>query len=164
MGMTSRPGGATPLCTQLNEVYNKVYADANELRERGQRVVVVIATDGESTDGDLAKVLKKFERLPVWIVIRLCTDEDKIVKYYNDIDGKLELEMDVLDDLEGEAKEVCSHNPWLAYGQPLHRAREFGIHNRLFDILDERAFSSIEFKEFCELLLDVELPHPDIDF
>jgi len=34
---------------------------------------------------------------------------------------------------------VQAHNGWLVYGPPLHRAREFGLHNKLFDLLDEQA-------------------------
>ena len=61
----------------------------------------VIATDGESTDGNLADAMKPLEELPVWVVIRLCTDEDSVVEYWNNIDSQLELDMDVLDDLNG---------------------------------------------------------------
>lgn len=34
-------------------------------------------------------------------MVRLCTDEDRIVEYWNNIDAQLEVDMDVLDDLSG---------------------------------------------------------------
>ena len=35
--------------------------------------------------------MKPLESLPVMVVIRLCTDEDEIVQYWNAIDEKLEV-------------------------------------------------------------------------
>lgn len=112
--------------------------EAPRLRAKGQRCTVVIASDGEASDGSVEQALRPLLHLPVWVVIRLCTDEDKIVEYWNGIDAELELEMDVLDDLCGEAGEVAEHNPWLTYGTPLHRVREWGTSRKVVDMLDEK--------------------------
>jgi len=89
----------------------------------------------------------------------------QVVQYWNKVDEELELDLDVLDDLKGEAKEVCSFSPWLNYGMPLHRLREWGCMNKLFDLLDEKALSHSEMRELLVLLLGEEdLPHPQVDF
>ena len=126
------PSGGTPLCTHINQIAREISSHANQLRACGQRACLIIATDGESSDGDVAAAL------PVWVVIRLCTNEDRIVEYWNGIDEQLELNMDVLDDHRGEAKEIHKANPWLVYGEPLHRMREFGVSIKELDILDEK--------------------------
>ena len=66
------------------------------------------------------KALGSLAGLPVSTVIRLCTDDDEVVNFYNSLDENLELNMDVLDDFVGEAKEIHSKNKWLTYGLPLH--------------------------------------------
>ena len=38
------------------------------------------------------------------LVIRLCTSEDAVVKYWNNIDSQLEIDVDVLDDQAGVYK------------------------------------------------------------
>ena len=50
--------------------------------------------------------MRPLELLPVWVVIRLCTDEDKMVNYWNGIDNEIELNMDVIDDPLGESEEI----------------------------------------------------------
>jgi len=72
--------------------------------------------------------MRPLKHLPVWIVVRLCTNQADIADYWSAIDKQLELNMEVLDDFQGEAREIHKRNPWLTYGEPLHRLREFGVH------------------------------------
>ena len=132
------PSGGTPLCYHIAEIVERVRSVEHVLRRLGQRAVVVIATDGEPSDGDMARAMKALERLPVWVVVRLCTDNSDVTEFWNQVDADLELDLDVLDDLAGEAAEVAGHNPWLTYAQPMHRLREFGVPLRELDLLDER--------------------------
>jgi len=144
-----------------------IASQAHELRSAGQRAVLVIASDGAATDGDVAQAMRPLQSLPVWVVVRLCTDDESVVNYWNEIDADLELDMDVLDDLSSEAAEVCAHSPWLNYGPPLHRLREWGCGNKLFDIIDEKRLSPAEMKDLISFVLGgaaAELPHPELDW
>lgn len=91
-----------------------------------------------------------------------------MVNFYNSLDEQLELSLEVLDDFIGEAQEVYAANPWLNYALPLHRCREMGFHDRLFDILDERRFTKDELRDFCILLfglVDLDgMPDPEEDW
>ena len=49
-------------------------------------------------------------------------------------------------------REIRAVNPWLTYGQPLHLAREFGLHDKLYDILDEQPLLASQAKQLIERL------------
>ena len=99
-------------------------------------------------------------------MIRLCTDEQAVKDFYNSLDTQLEISVEVLDDYMGEAGEVYKQNPWITYALPLHRCRELGYHDRLFDLIDERPLTAGEARAFCSLVLGIdenELPDPGAD-
>jgi len=174
----AQPRGCTPLTKRIVEIKHEVSAMASQLQENGQRVAIIIATDGLPTGKsgcggaaqrrDFVESLRGLEGLPVWVVIRLCTDDDDVVSFYNDLDSALELSIEVLDDFVGEAEEVYNENPWLNYALPLHRLREMGYHDRVFDMLDERKLSKSELRDFCAILFGLDsldgVPDPSLDW
>jgi hypothetical protein len=158
-----KPFGSTPLASHLVEIGQRIAAMQSKMRKKGLEAVVIIATDGlptspegvtsQAISDEFIHALQTLQSLPVWIVIRLCTDEQAVVDFYNQLDSVLELPIEVLDDFFNEAKEIHEHNKWLNYAMPLHRCREVGYQQRIFDLLDERPLNKDEVKEFCALLL-----------
>jgi hypothetical protein len=136
--LSESPGGGTPLCFHIRQIIESIRGMEQQLRASRQMACVIIATDGESSDGDIAVAMAPLKNLPVWVVIRLCTNDERVVQYWNNIDSQLELDMDVLDDFGSEAEEMRAQNKWMTYGLPIHRLREFGIHIKEFDLLDEK--------------------------
>jgi len=173
-----KPTGKTPLTSHVLNLQKEIKEMANDLNAKGQKVVIVLATDGLPLDNDSSSfeearikfvdAMRSLEGLPVWIVIRLCTDEDHIVSFYNDLDDNLELSLEVLDDYDAEAKEIYEHNKWLNYTLALHRTRELGFHDRVFDLIDERALTKGELRTFFSLLFGEGafdgVPDPSIDW
>ena len=173
--MHAQPMGCTPLVQCIQEIRDRIRTLAPQLQ--GQKVAVVLATDGlpanpngkytEFVKQQFIETLRELEELPVWVVVRLCTDEEDVVEFWNNLDSQLELSLEVLDDYAAEAKEVYKFNKWLTYGLPLHRMREMGFHHRIFDLMDERRLSKDELREFCRILFGRgmdEAPDPEADW
>jgi hypothetical protein len=156
------PGGVTPLVGHVREIRQNVVALESQLRREGTKVAIILATDGIPTDnvgnsnktvkGEFVEALRSLEGLPVWVVVRLCTDDPDVVEFWNGLDGQLELSLEVLDDFCSEAQEIYAHNKWLNYALPLHRCREMGFHHQLFDLLDERSLAKDELRDFFRIL------------
>jgi len=162
------PNGGTPLCLHISEVVAQITALAPQLRANNQKAALIIATDGEASDGDIASAMAPLRNLPVWVVIRLCTDEERVLKYWNEVDSQLEVDIEVLDDFESEAREVAKLNDWFTYCEPIHRIREFGVLVKEIDLIDEAPLSTDQMRSVVALLLTAgpasEIPHPDLDW
>lgn len=174
------PRGPTPLADRLREIHARIERELTQLSCVGHRVVLVIATDGLPTGtygldstNEKAKVALLLRRmlvdLPLHIVIRLTTDSEEVVEYYNKLDEELELPLEVIDDIESEAQEIADQgNRWLTYSPLIHTMREGGTFVKLFDLLDERRLTPVESLVLARLLLQSEaeehLPHDASDF
>ena len=159
-----QPAGQTPLCEHVTCVVTAIEMMAPALRAQGKKAAVIIATDGESTDGNMTEALKPLRKLPVWVVLRLCTNEKTVQDYWNNIDMELELEMDVIDDLVEDAEQIYKVNRWLNYGDELHRLREFGASFKEMDLIDESSLGSEQMSSMLNTLWSAKLPHPEVDW
>jgi len=163
-----------PLSSCLRSLSRGLIKHGPDIAARGAHVTLVICTQGRPTDSvgkSDRHVLAKFgdelsalSKLPVRIIVRLCTDNEKVRDMYNTIDLESDC-VDVLDDFWGESLEVYLHNPWLTYTMGLHRLRESGLAPKLMDELDTRPLCLDEIHQLCKLLFIGEdsgfnLPHP----
>lgn len=159
------PNGTTPLTQAVMQVVTMVQPHATRLHADGQAVAVLLCTDGMPDDQrTFIESMKMLQKLPVWVVVRLCTDDDSVVEFWNDLDRSLEAPLEVLDDVRGEADEVAKLNPWLTYAPPLHMARLFGLPEKLFDALDEAPLVPSQIKRFISIMFGLsDLPEPELE-
>lgn len=144
-----RPKLMTPLVRHVNEVVEQITAMAPALRAAGQRVKLIICSDGEASDGNLTTAMRPLRHLPVWIVLRLCTSNDTVAQYWATLDSELELNMDVIQTLLTEANQIHALNPWLNYSEPFHRLRETGLAFKEADLLDELKLTTEQIMNIC---------------
>ena len=161
------PGGGTPLCRHVNDIVNYIKFHEQKLRADGQLVSVIICTDGKCNDGEIIPAMRPLKNLPCMVVIRLCTNEDQIVEYWNNVEKDLEMELDIIDDFFGEGEGVHENNPWINYGLPLQRLREFGVKVKELDMIDERKLTTQQMQKYLSILFNCNLsdvPSPDFDW
>lgn len=161
----TQPKGVTPLTQSLQKIRNRILPEAREIARKGQKVVLVIATDGLPSDARgcsdqramtlFGQELRRMStELPIHQVVRLCTNDTRVAEFYSSLDGELEVDLEVIDDMQGEAAEIRAvGNRWLVYSPVIHRLREGGTFLKVLDLLDERRLEPVEVLLVCQLLL-----------
>merc|ERR1719174_2355727 len=77
----SRPGGGTPLTESLDYLRRRLHTSKEELLQGSRKVMLTIATDGvpSGSRDSFVQVIRRIAReLPLYIVIRLCTDDPSV--------------------------------------------------------------------------------------
>jgi len=152
----SGPWGTTPLTECLQHLRHRLRSSAPELQQKGAKVMLILVTDGvpNGTRAAFAASIRELaSQLPVHVVVRLCTNDDSVNDFYDKVDKEVELSLDILDDFQGEAKNIRQYNPWLTYPKILHTVREAGTCSKLLDSIDERPLTPMEVGVCAQLLI-----------
>ena len=78
--LRSTPTGQTPICAKVRYVVSRLKGMKADLRKAAKVALVILLTDGESTDGDAAEAMKPLEALPCKVIIRVCTTETAVTE------------------------------------------------------------------------------------
>jgi len=164
-----KPRGLTPIAERLRRIREQLRPKCRELLAHGQTVVLVIVTDGLPTGPtggiDHRQLVEELRTLgndlSLHVVVRLCTDDDAVADLYNRVDGEVELQLDIVDDMRAEAHECRNAgNYFLAYSPELQLVREGGTFCKELDLLDERLLEPIEAALISQMLVRVGLDAP----
>jgi hypothetical protein len=112
--LNTQPTGGTPLCKHINDIVMQIRSIEASLRANNQLAMVVIATDGEASDGDVVQALRPLANLPCWVTVRLCTEDENVDRYWNSVDNALiEMKIDIIEDFVVEGRLFHQFNPWM---------------------------------------------------
>lgn len=169
-----RPTGApTPIHYHLQELLPAIQAILPQLEAESRRLVISVCTDSIPTDADgmenqqiVSEFLMTLQQLmewPVQVVIRLLTDEERVVGFYQRLPSDMG-SLQVLDVYVSECEQVQKYNPWLHYGYPLHLCREQGIHKPVLEALSRRALTAAESAEVLRIIFLHDQPQDQMSY
>ena len=150
--LNEEPVGQTPIAKQLAEIADQIKAMEEDLRANNKIALLIIMTDGKSSDGCAVEAMRPLEGMPIKMIIRVCSSDRNIIEYWDNVNADLDIDVLLLNDLEGEGCNIHKNNNWLTYGIPLHRAREFGLMVPEIDSLSYRPLSRSEIKIIAQIL------------
>ena len=159
--------GSTPLDVITRLVGKSLRSFVSKQDMKTYDICYNIITDGNPNDKRLFEKELRYlaNNFSVFLTINLCTDNDSIIEYYNDLDVKIGSElggMDVVDDLQGEQLEVIkAGNTFITYSYDIHVCRMAGCNSVVADELDENVLSVFHANKLVKELLGCpkDLPH-----
>lgn len=150
----------------LNESINTILMDIDQkITVMNKKIHIVITTDSEPTDTNILNILNGLiEKQFIDITIRLCTDDPRILDYWQIIDELTGYKLNIVNNIYVKTTKILLYNPWLSYCEPIHRVFECGKLIKLFHSLEERTLQVSEIHHFSEYLIDQTLPDPQYNF
>jgi len=157
--------GSTPLGNITRYIKKSLCEFVNETPL--DNICYNIITDGcPNNRVDFERELKYLaSNFNIFLTINLCTDDQRDIDYYNDLDVKIGTElggMDVIDDFKGEQLEVINAgNTFITYTYDMHVSRMAGCNSVVADSLDEHYLSVFHANKLVKELLGnpSDLPH-----
>jgi hypothetical protein len=154
--------GSTPLDVITKKLRHSLKDLVRTKEYKHVPINYIIITDGEPNNTlnfeNELKILA--DTYSIFLTINLCTDNDQIVEYYNDLDQKLGKEMggiDVLDDFEAEQNEILQiGNNFFVYTYDIHICRLAGCNSIIADSLDEIKFPPHYVVKLCNELTNID--------
>jgi len=105
----------THLAHHIQQIRGMIVQIAPQLAQEGKAVSIIFVLSGLPTDmygqegpavlHEFMQALGSLQGLPVFVTVRLCTDDERVVDFYNTLDAQLN-SYDVVDDFFGEAIEI----------------------------------------------------------
>ena len=158
--MTLPVGKNNSLTSVLRDVTNQIQETVDLLIITDKVGLILILSDGGSIDHGIVNSLRDLERTPTRVVVILFSIDKKVMDFWQSINAELDIDMIIIGDIETECACVAEYNNWLTYGDPLHRAREFGIMIPAIDALSDRQLTKLEIKTVAEILLTMSYDEP----
>lgn len=161
--------GSTPLDRVTDHFARSLRRTLSSRVHQRAPICYNIITDGEPNSKSRFETslrnLASTSSHPLFITINLCTDDDAVVDYYNNLDRMLGNEvsgLDVIDDLVSEQAEVINAgNNFFTYGHDVHVCRMAGCYSVVADLMDETVFLPHHANKLIKELLKPENPLPD---
>ena len=165
----ARPMGASsPIVVHLQEITTSIQQILPVLEAMKMKFVVYICTDSIPSNeegmelselkADFDRLLKQLVNWPVQVILRISTDEERVVEFYEEMMREPHFinRLQVLDDFVSECSKVKHFNPWLNYGFPLHLCREAGVCITAIEQLGQRKLTYNEVVQVVCLIFNIE--------
>jgi len=159
--------GNTPLDKITNNVRTSLHLFMNESNYKTTPICYNIITDGKPNSKYLFEKELRFlaNNYNIFLTINLCTNDNGIIEYYNNLDKTIGNELgglDVIDDFKGEQLEIINAgNNFITYSYDIHLCRMAGCNSVVADLLDEETLSVYHANKLVKELLNnpKNLPH-----